>query len=144
MIAGHLALVVAAIFAGAAFYVNFAEQPARLKLDDRSLLAEWQPSYARGFIMQASLAVIGFLLGAMAWWQTGQSLWLVGALVLLANWPFTLVVIRPVNNRLKATGLADAGPETRTLVEKWGRLHAGRTALGIASTVILLWAAVTS
>jgi hypothetical protein len=144
MVAGHLALVIAAVFAGAAFYVNFAEQPARLTLDDRSLLAEWQPSYTRGFIMQASLAVIGFLLGALAFWQTGLWLWLAGAFVLLANWPFTLIVIMPTNNRLKATALADAGPETRKLIEKWGGLHAVRTALGTAATLILLWASLAS
>ncbi len=144
MVAGQLALVIAAIFTGAAFYVNFAEQPARLKLDDRSLLAQWQPSYARGFIMQASLAVIGFILGALAWWQTGLWLWLVGAFVLLANWPFTLIVIMPVNDRLKATALADAGPQTRALIEKWGGLHAVRTILGAAATLILLWASLIS
>ena len=47
MLAGLLALIAGAVFFGAAFYVNVAEQPARLHLDDRSLLAEWKPSYKR-------------------------------------------------------------------------------------------------
>jgi uncharacterized membrane protein len=140
MIAGLLALTVAAIFFGAAFYVNFAEQPARLALDDRSLLIEWKPAYKRGFIMQASLALIGFVLGILAWWQTGIVLWLVGALVLVANWPYTVFVIMPTNNTLMATDPARADPDSRALVQKWSALHAVRTALGLAATLIFIWA----
>jgi uncharacterized membrane protein len=138
MIVGLFALTVAAIFSGAAFYVNFAEQPARLHLDDRSLLVEWKPAYKRGSIMQASLAVIGFVLGILAWWQSGVWLWLLGALVLVANWPYTLFLIRPTNNELMAIDPAGAGPYSRELIHKWSKLHAVRTALGLAATLIFV------
>ena len=140
MIAGQLALTVAAIFAGAAAYVSIAEHPARSTLDDRSMLTEWQPAYKRGAAMQAPLAIAGFLLGLLAWWQTGGWLWLLGAALLVANWPYTLLAIMPTNNALMARDPASAGPDSRRLMDKWGRLHAGRTALGLAATLIFLWA----
>jgi hypothetical protein len=130
MLAGHLALAAASVFTGAAFYINYAEQPARLGLDDRSLLAEWKPAYKRGYVMQASLAVIGFLLGVVAWWATNTLAFLVGALLIVANWPWTLLGIMPTNKALMATDPADAGPGTRALLLKWNRLHAVRTVLG--------------
>src|SRR5215210_7382212 len=140
MIAGQLALIAAALFAGAAIYINVAEQPARPNLDDQSLLIEWKPAYKRGFAMQASLAIVGSLLGLWAWWRTGDGRWPFGAFVLLANWPYTLIGIMPTNNKLMALDPAQAGPESRRLIEKWGRLHAARSALGGAATAIFLWA----
>jgi hypothetical protein len=93
--------------------------------------------------MQASLAVIGFLVGLSAWWQTGEWRWLLGACVLVANWPYTLMVIVPTNRMLMATDAARAGAESRALIEKWGRLHAVRTGLGFAATSIFLWASMS-
>jgi anthrone oxygenase-like protein len=140
MISGLLALTVAALFSGGAFYVNFAEQPARLELKDRPLLAEFKTAYPRGALMQASLALIGFILGAVAWWQTGKPAFLAGALLILANWPWTLIAIMPTNKALMGTDLGKAGPDTRALIVKWGGLHAVRTALGALSVLCFLFA----
>ena len=140
MIFGYLALTAAALFTGAAFYVNFAEQPARLTLDDRALLAQWQPAYQRGYTMQATLAIVGFVLGAIAWWQAGRVAFLIGALLMLANWPWTLLAILPTNKILMATEPADAGPATRALLVKWNGLHAVRTVLGALATAVFIFA----
>lgn len=140
MIAGQIALLLAAAFAGAAFYIHVAEQPARLGLDDKNLLNEWKPSYAGGFAMQGSLAVASALMGFAAAWFTKDWRWIVGAVLMLANWPYTLFGMMPTNNKLKAIGENDAGPASRQLIESWGRLHAVRTTLGIAATLAFLWA----
>ena len=140
MLAGQLSLVCAALFTGAAFYINFAEQPARMALDDRALLSQWKPAYKRGYTMQASIAIAGFLLGLTAWWLTGRLAFVAGAVLMLANWPWTMVAIMPTNTTLMATDPAEAGPRTRALLVRWNGLHAVRTALGALAIVAFLLA----
>jgi hypothetical protein len=140
MLIGHLALSIAALFTGAAFYINFAEQPARLQLDDRALLTEWKPAYQRGYAMQGSLAALGFVAGSIAWWQTAEAAFAIGGLLMFANWPFTLFAIMPTNNILMATDPPKAGPDSRALIVKWNRLHAVRTLLGAAAVISFLFA----
>jgi hypothetical protein len=139
-LAGALALTTAAVFAGAAIYLNVAEQPARLMLDDRALLAEWKPSYARGKVMQASIALVSTVLGLIAAYATRDWRWVLGAALILGPWPWTLLIIMPVNKVLEATPPEAADAQTRALIEKWGTLHAGRSALGGAATLVYLWA----
>jgi hypothetical protein len=140
MLAGPLALALAAVFTGAAIYINFAEQPARLQLDDRALLAEWKLAYRRGYLMQASLVVVGGILGLAAGISAFEWRWLLGALLLLANWPYTILVIKPTNQRLMDTAPEGATAETRRLIRRWGTLHGGRSVLGLAATLFFLWA----
>ena len=140
MFAGQLATIVAAAFAGAAFYINVAEQPARLGLDDRALLQQWKPSYDRGLQMQASGAVISGVLGLIAAWMTWDWRRIVGAALILANTPYTLLGIMPTNPALKAIADDDAGPQSRALIEKWGGLHAVRTGFGFVATLAYLGA----
>ncbi len=128
------------MFTGAAIYINIAEQPARLQLDDHSLLTEWKPAYKRGYIMQASLAIVGGVLGLVTYFSSLDWRWLLGAVVLLANWPYTIFMITPTNRRLMDTPLEAATVETHRMLERWGALHAGRSALGLVAILIFLWA----
>lgn len=140
MLAGLLALTVTAVFAGAAIYVSVAEQPARLRLDDKALLQEWQPSYKRGAAMQASIAVIACILGLVAWWLTGSLAYLAGAVLIILPWPWTLLVMMPANRLLVAMDTNTVNPEARTLLVKWGHLHLVRVGLGVLATLAFLWA----
>lgn len=140
MVAGYLALTLAAAFAGVALYINFVEQHARLILDDRAMLTQWKPSYDRAAIMQASLAILSGAFGLLAFLLTYSWWWVLGALLILANWPYTLFIIMPTNRQLKATAPEQANAQTRGLVQQWGRLHAVRSALGVAAVIAYLYA----
>ncbi len=67
--------------------------------------------------------------------------WVFGAIFIIANWPYTLIVIMPVNHRLEALLSTGASRDTRPLLTRWGRLHAGRSALGAIATSLYLIAA---
>jgi hypothetical protein len=140
VLAGNLALATAAAFAGAAIYVSVAEQPARLTLDSNALLTEWKPSYARGRSMQASLAAMSGALGVLAFLSSHDWRWLAGAALVGGNWPYTLLIVNRINEQLEATPVGAASESTRALIERWGRLHAVRSALGTAAAAVYLWA----
>jgi hypothetical protein len=142
MVFGILALTVAALFTGAAVYVSFVEHPARSVLDESAQLEAWKPSYARGAAMRAVLAVLGFGMGVLAWYQTRDLRWLGGAVLLVASWPFTVIMMVPTNKVLRALYPGQASLESRALLARWGRLHAMRTVFGVASTIVLAWAAI--
>jgi hypothetical protein len=70
--------------------------------------------------MQASLAIAGGIFGLVAYFSALDWRWLLGAPVLLANWPYTIFVIMPINRRLMDTSPEAATAETRGTLERWG------------------------
>lgn len=62
-----LAVLSAALFAGAALYINVVEHPARMGLETRIAALQWAPSYKRATWLQAPLAILSFLAGTAVW-----------------------------------------------------------------------------
>lgn len=137
-ILGAAAVLACSFFAGAAVYITLVEHPARMSCGPAIALAQWTPSYKRATVMQVFLAVLATAAGALRWLQTGGSGWLIGALCIFAVIPFTLVVILPTNGKLLEPGRDAGSPDTRRLLEVWGRLHAVRSALSVVASVIYL------
>jgi len=142
MLFAQLALVAAAVFTGAAIYINVVEQPARLGLEAQAQIAQWKPAYKRGTLMQAPLAAIAGLLGLVAWWHSGSLALLIGALLMIANLPWTVLFIMPTNNALMAIDAAEPIPQTRDLLIRWGNLHAVRSTFGALATLAFVMGSV--
>lgn len=137
-VAQFLATLCCTLFAGAAVYISLVEHPARMGCDTKTAATVWAPSYKRATLMQASLAVVSFLAGALAWLLGGGILWLVGAALIGFVVPFTFIAVMPTNHQLLAPGRDLASVETRALLEKWGRLHAVRSALSLVASVLYM------
>jgi len=136
-----IAVLACTLFTGAAIYVTAVEHPARLACGTEIAATQWAPSYKRATVMQASLAIVAGVFGIVRAAGGGGPLWLWGAILILAVVPFTLLVIRPTNNRLLEPGRDRRSADTRLLLESWGRLHAVRTLLSLAASLLFVWAA---
>jgi Domain of unknown function (DUF1772) len=139
LIAG-IAVVLCALFTGAAIYISLVEHPARLSCGTESAARQWAPSYRRAAPLQASLAISATVTSVATWFHGEGIAWLWGGLLIFAVVPFTLVIIKPINDRLLAPGRDLASAETRQLLEQWGQLHAVRSALGLAASLVFLYA----
>ena len=90
--------------------------------------------------MQSTLAVLSGLAGIYAYTQSQDWRWILGAGLILLNWPYTLLVIMPTNHKLLATKESEMDSGTVALIRHWGKLHAVRTLLGLSATGIFVWA----
>jgi hypothetical protein len=138
MVLKFVATFAAAMFAGAALYINVAEHPARMTLDTRFAAAQWAPSYQRATWMQAPLALLSLAAGVGSWLLGAGLGWGIAALLIGTVVPFTFIGIMPTNNALLAPSRDLGAAETRTLLEHWAKLHAVRTVLSLAATILFL------
>jgi|SRR5213593_907212 len=137
--AQYVAVLSCTIFTGAAIYITLVEHPAWMGCSTDIAATVWAPTYKRATLMQAPLALLSFVAGTTSWLLGSGLMWLVGALIIFAVVPFTLLVIKPTNNRLLTPGRDLASPETRALLAQWGRMHSLRSALSLIASAIFLW-----
>ena len=128
-----IATLAAGLFAGAAIYIDLAEQPARKQIDTATALKEWRPSYKRAAVVQPLLAAVGFLSAVAAWLMGGSIWWLVGGVLLVAVIPYTLIIVFPTNNRLLDPAIDENPDLARRLLIRWGRLHTVRSIMSLAT-----------
>lgn len=131
-----LATFAAALFAGAALYINVAEHPARMELETRVAVSQWAPSYKRATWLQAPLAVLSSVAGIGSWALGAGAGWLWGALFIGAVVPFTLIVVMPTNRKLLDPRRDQDASETRALLGRWNLLHSVRTLLSAIALVV--------
>lgn len=70
-----LATLCCTLFARAAVYINLVEHPARMGCETKTAVTMWARSYKRPSRMQASLAIVNFLAGVLAWMLRGGIMW---------------------------------------------------------------------
>lgn len=138
LVTQFVATLSGALFTGAAIYVTLVEHPARMSCGTNIAATEFVPSYRRAAVLQALLAILSFLAGSTAWWLGGGARWLIGAVLIGLAVPYTLVVVKPTNDRLLDPRRDPQSAETRILLERWGKLHAVRSALSLGATLLYL------
>jgi Domain of unknown function (DUF1772) len=139
MFSGLIALVFAAAFAGAAIYVSWVEQPARLALDEETLLSEWRPSDSRGVALLSTFSLAAAVAAFIAYFESEDVRWVFGALVIIASWPYAFFVMTPLNNQILSLRGHDVAA-ARALVRQWGFIEQGFAAIGVVAVAVFLWA----
>jgi hypothetical protein len=128
----------ALFFTGIAIYVSLGEHPARMECGTELAATVFGPSYKRASRIQAGLSSVATLAGIILWLMGAGAMWLIGALFIFAVVPFTLIVIMPTNRKLLDSKLNRTDETTAELLNKWARLHAIRSLLGLVSSSIYL------
>jgi Domain of unknown function (DUF1772) len=132
-----IATLCCGVFFGAALYISLVQHPVALETGNEFATRFFRPMYRRAALFQVSLALIGCASAIAAWLSGGGHLWLAASILIGSVVPFTLIVIKPVNDALLQN--RDAASEVGALLTRWGHLHWARTiASGLAFLTCLV------
>ena len=137
----YVAKLSASIFAGSAVYCSLVEHPARSQCGVNLASTVFPASYYKAAKLQAPLAITsGFAaIAAFQLDKTKDRSWLFCGLAMLSILPYTFLVIMPVNRKLLAPDVDKNSDETKSLLEKWGQLHAVRSFISFICSAIMIY-----
>ena len=111
-----IAFLFCSIFFGDCFYISIVEHPARMVCPIPYALKQWRNSYPRAAKIQVFLSLVGSILATISYFSTGQSMWLMAALFLFVNFPYTIIFLLPTNGMLYKN---DEEKTVKQLLETW-------------------------
>ena len=139
-----IALFLCGTFFGAAVYISIAQHPATMK-SGISFATDFFPQmYNLAAPFQITLALGGTLAGLIQWYLTGDSLWGIGAALLAFVIPFTLVVLKPINDQLLDSNADLSASQVEALLNQWAPRHRVRSIASGLSFIVYLWISVTT
>ncbi len=138
------ALFLCGTFFGAAVYISIAQHPASMKAGVPFAAKFFPPMYSLAAPLQVVLAVGGALAGLIQWYLVGDALWAIGATLLIFVVPFTLLVLKPINDQLLDPNTERSDSQTKDLLNQWGPRHWIRSIASGLSFIVYLWASVSS
>jgi Domain of unknown function (DUF1772) len=150
-----VAVLAATLFTGAALYINFAENPARMECRTVVAATRLRPELPPGGGNAGYTRFAGHRCWhqCLVYWRclslyckepSCSASWLAGAVLIFAVVPFTLLAIRSTNNQLLDPAADRASDRVRRLLQRWGRLHAVRSLLALASSTVFVASVVWS
>lgn len=144
ILAEFVALFLCGTFFGAAAYISIAQHPASMTTGIPFAAKFFPPMYGRAAPMQIAAALGGTLGGVVQWYVTDNVLWGIGAIFLIFVVPFTLIVMKPINDQLLNVDATRTDAETANLLNQWAPRHLIRSIASGLSFAVYLWASVSS
>ncbi len=139
-----LALFFCGTFFGAAVYISIAQHPATMKAGVPVAEKFFPPMYNLAAPMQIASAIGGTLAGLAQWFLGGSGLWVVGAALLVSVIPYTLIVLKPINDQLLDTKVKRSKAQTENLLNQWAPRHWVRSVASGLSFAVYIWASISS
>ena len=133
-----LAALASGLFTGGALFIHFVEHPARMELGPALAIPSYAAMYKRAAKMQPLLAFLSFFSGAAAWLAGANAWWLISGIIMLLLFPYTFLLMMPLNRELADPGLDKNSSRAAELLAHWGNLHQYRALIGLIAFIIFL------